>query len=154
MADVTMTHPAHRAVHAVNNARQMAYAIERCNSALDARSDAGDVRRLLEHVPADITALYQCNERLEEDLRGLRDQGLADAQEITELRREVARLSMALGEEQREREALVASITESLASLNEVHRQANRMRIDSARRDVPPAFSITHEPPRVAATGA
>lgn len=152
MADVEMTHPAHRAVHAVNNALQILVGFPERHALQALQMDASDVRRLLEEVPADIAALYQCNERLEDDLRGLRDQGLEDAREITELRREVVRLSSALGEEQRQREALLMSISETLASLTEVHRQANRLRLEGARRDVPP--TITHEPPRIAATGA
>jgi hypothetical protein len=102
--------------------------------------------RLLEEVPADIAALYQNNERLEDDLRGLRDQGLEDAREITRLRR-------ALAMEQQEREALVAAIHESLGSLSEVHRQANRMRLEGARRDVPDT-TTTNEPPQFAVAGA
>jgi chromosome segregation ATPase len=154
MADVTMTHPAHRAVHAVRNALQILLGLVDTDLARQPTwmRDVGDAVRLLEEVPADIAALYQNNERLEDDLRGLRDQGLEDAREITELRREVVRLTGALAMEQTEREALLMSITETLASLSEVHRQANRLRLEGARRDVPQ--SITHEPPRIAATGA
>ena len=147
MTDVTMTHPAHRAVHAVRNALQILYGFRERHVLQALQMDAADVRRLLEDVPADIAALYQCNEALEADLRGLRDQGLEDAREITRLRQ-------ALAMEQQEREALLMAITETLAGLNEVHRQANRLLRDSARRDVPPDLTLTHEPPRIAVTGA
>ena len=145
MTDVTMTHPAHRAVHNVRNALQILIGFRERHALQALQMDAADVRRLLEDVPADIAALYQCNERLEDDLRGLRDQGLDDAREITRLRR-------ALAMEQQEREALLVAITETLGGLTEVHRRANRLRLEGARRDVPQ--SITHEPPRIAATGA
>jgi hypothetical protein len=110
MADVEMTHPAHRAVHAVNNALQILVGFSERHALQALQMDAADVRRLLEEVPADIAALYQCNEALEADLRGLRDQGLDDAREITRLRR-------ALAMEQQEREALLVAIIETLGGL-------------------------------------
>jgi hypothetical protein len=148
MADVEMTHPAHRAVHAVNNALQIAIGMRDVpgDDGGSLAEDGAQIVRLLEDVPADVAALYQCNEALEADLRGLRDQGLEDAREITRLRR-------ALAMEQQEREALLVAITETLGGLTEVHRQVNRLRIDGARRDVPDT-TTTNEPPHFAVAGA
>jgi hypothetical protein len=108
-------HPAPRAVHAVNAAHQIALGIRDVpgDDGGSVEDDADRIARLLADVPGDIAALFENNEALQRDLRGLRDQGLEDAQEISRLRFENAGLI-------REREIVhagLAQLTGDLAAL-------------------------------------
>ena len=75
--DAGLSHPATRAVHAVNNARQIAAVI--------VGIDGRNLGELLAYVPADIAALQTMLECQAEQLADLREEGCRMAQYIVRL---------------------------------------------------------------------
>lgn len=84
----------------------------------------------------------------DEQIASLLDENFRLAQYVTRLENANSTAIQCLADEQRERELLVASVGNALGELSEYFRQANSLRGRGTPR------SITHEPPRVAATGA
>lgn len=100
MTAAAQTHPAARATHAIYEAAMLAAGL--CTPGDDGGSVAEDgeaINTLLEHAAEDVAATYQAydevlannarllalNIQLESDLRSVRNQGVADAREITRL---------------------------------------------------------------------
>lgn len=85
--EVTLTHPASRAGHSINNALQILNLIVASTTAntQSLRMDASDARRLVEAAMPDIAALQQLLDRQERVLAELREEGVRMAQYIVRL---------------------------------------------------------------------
>ena len=81
MADL-LTHPAHRAVHALNNAMQIAKGASLLGDAPIYCADAARIVELLTDVPADVGALYSLSQAQSAEILELREQGIRDKQYI------------------------------------------------------------------------
>jgi hypothetical protein len=151
MSSATLTHPADRAVHAVNNALQIAFALRDSGHA----EDASRIVQLLADVPADIAALATLNRSLEEDLQGLRDQGIADAREITSLRTVLGERNDRLALASRQVEQLLQSV-----SINQQRQTTDFNAVRTLRDTLDPSAAArphsvtTTEAPRSIAAGA
>lgn len=158
MAD-QLTHPADRAVHAVNNAIQILIGIQQCNVLQPAKMDASDARRLLEGVTADIQALQDFSRAQSAELLELREQGLHDAQCInrlealnTKLTQEAAESRRLVADAQGASEDLVRDLAPILEEVTAAFNFANRIRASLVAVRTPAGVTTT-EAPRVAAAG-
>lgn len=85
-----MLHPAYRATHAVLGAQRIALALARnTDLAPELRDEATKITLLLSEVAPDVAALRELIEAQQRDLRGMCQDGLEMAREVTALRKQV-----------------------------------------------------------------
>lgn len=160
MAD-QLTHPADRAVHAVNNAAQILSGLVDADLAQQPTwmVDVGDARRLLQDVAADIQALQDFSRAQSAELLELREQGLRDAQCInrlealnTKLTEEVAITRRMVAEAQTTAEALVKELAPLAGLASDLFTRANGVRLSlSEWPPIPQSLTIHTTKPRLAA---
>lgn len=164
MSDDTMpVHPASRAVHAILNSAQIARGLATPGDDGGSYEEDGErIVALLTEAAADVAALQQHVDALDADLRGLRDQGLADAREISRLRdaneglnAQLRELNARIAATHRDVEHLYVGAAMDLdrhtERFNAVRRIRDRLDAGAAVRE---ARAITHTEPRTAAAGA
>jgi hypothetical protein len=118
-AKMDPNHAAAKAIHTLNEA----LLILRIDPKEIDDLDIGAACDLLSDVPATIAALYQVNEALQADLRGLRDEGLAMAHEVNEARALRGRLIVLAETMKKITYARVACSSAELKSINDIYAQ-------------------------------
>jgi chromosome segregation ATPase len=142
----TLTHPAARSVHAVNNALQIINGMIEASrtNAQSLRMDASDLRRLIEEVPADIAALYQDNEAKAAEILELQKQGVREKQYIDRIEDRNTALNELLIAANNRLAAASREVEQLLAHIAEKH-QAQTIefnRIRGLRDTLDPSVSI------------
>lgn len=153
-----LTNPAVRAVHAVNNAAQIASGPAQLGVALDS-ADAARIVALLAEVAADIQAVHELNVALTDEALELREQGFRDTQCInrlealnTKLTEETAAARRMVAEAQNTAEELVRDLAPLAGMASDLFTRANGVRLSlSEWPPIPQSLTIHTTKPRLAA---